>query len=364
MKRTGTVIIGGGLSGLYAAHQLAGSDFILLEARSRLGGRIYSEATESNRKGGTIAAIDLGPSWFWPHQQRMQALIAELGLASLVYEQHSAGNAVMEYPDGQIVTGQGSASMAGSFRLDGGLQRLIDTLAATLDSRAVMTDSAVSEITRGIETVTVTTVSGGQLQSIECNQVVIALPPRVAVETLTFKPALPDHTTAALRAIPTWMAGQAKFIAVYEQPFWRQQGLSGDGVSHRGPLVEIHDASPKNGGPYALFGFVGVAAAQRGDHADTIVQMAIKQVVRMFGEQAAQPRSTWYKDWAFDPLTSIELDRGGQRAHPSMEAGLLNYWDNQILWAGTEAAAGQDAGYLEGALLAGERVGRLISKAG
>ena len=63
--------------------------------------------------------------------------------------------------------------------------------------------------------------------------------------------------------IGTWMAGQAKFCALYEKPFWRETGLSGQGFSQRGPMGEIHDGSNNGQGPYGLTGFVGIPAAQR-----------------------------------------------------------------------------------------------------
>src|SRR3546814_4770509 len=88
------VIIGGGLAGLTAARRLhrAGIDFQLLEARSRLGGRILSAGA-----AGEAAAdgFDLGPSWFWPAMQpRMAVLIEELGLRN--FPQHSDGDAVFQ----------------------------------------------------------------------------------------------------------------------------------------------------------------------------------------------------------------------------------------------------------------------------
>ena len=60
-EKVDTLIIGGGLSGIYAASLLAANkkSFILLEARSRLGGRISSPEYQ-----GFFA--DLGPSWYWP----------------------------------------------------------------------------------------------------------------------------------------------------------------------------------------------------------------------------------------------------------------------------------------------------------
>ncbi|SMX42311.1 hypothetical protein [Octadecabacter ascidiaceicola] len=61
-----------------------------------------------------------------------------------------------------------------------------------------------------------------------------------------------------MQEIPTWMAGQAKAVAIYNAPFWREDALSGDAMSRHVPTVEIHDESPSKGEPYALFRFIGV----------------------------------------------------------------------------------------------------------
>ena len=64
------IIIGAGLSGLYAATLLQDKfNIIILEARERLGGRIYTQEGH-----------DLGPSWIWPHQHHILSLIKELEL--------------------------------------------------------------------------------------------------------------------------------------------------------------------------------------------------------------------------------------------------------------------------------------------
>ncbi|MGH7077201.1 MAG: FAD-dependent oxidoreductase, partial [Acetobacteraceae bacterium] len=78
------LIIGGGLSGLTAARCLhrAGISFQLLEARSRLGGRILS----ADASGGVSAdGFDLGPSWFWPeYSQRWPSWSRILGLPAFL----------------------------------------------------------------------------------------------------------------------------------------------------------------------------------------------------------------------------------------------------------------------------------------
>ncbi len=73
------LVIGAGLAGLHAADRLAdaGVEVTLLEARDRLGGRVW---TRHDAASGS--AIDLGPEWIGP-EGVMHALLAEAG-ASLV----------------------------------------------------------------------------------------------------------------------------------------------------------------------------------------------------------------------------------------------------------------------------------------
>lgn len=68
--KTEIIIIGGGLSGLVTARLLREQTigFLVVEARNRPGGRILSEETSTDTGG--FSAIDLGPSWFWPGQDR------------------------------------------------------------------------------------------------------------------------------------------------------------------------------------------------------------------------------------------------------------------------------------------------------
>ena len=84
-EKADTIIIGGGLSGIYAAFLLAEKkkSFVLLEARSRVGGRILSPEHQ-----GFFA--DLGPSWYWPMvNPKVSALIQTLGLKG--YPQFETG---------------------------------------------------------------------------------------------------------------------------------------------------------------------------------------------------------------------------------------------------------------------------------
>ena len=132
-------------------------------------------------------------------------------------------------------------------------------------------------------------------------------------------------------------------------------------MSRRGPLMEIHDASPHEGGLYALFGFVGVPAQGRID-ASGLRNACVQQLVRLFGPQAGEPVNLILKDWAQDVLTAAPLDRAPLAHHPAyaLPKALSSLCDGRLILGSTETAT-QFGGYLEGALEAAERcVGELL----
>lgn len=75
-KSSDVVVIGAGVAGLVAARDLirAGSDVVVLEARDRVGGRLLN----GQLPGG--GPIEVGGQWVGPGQDRVLALIDELGL--------------------------------------------------------------------------------------------------------------------------------------------------------------------------------------------------------------------------------------------------------------------------------------------
>ena len=186
--------------------------------------------------------------------------------------------------------------------------------------------------------------------------VLLALPPRLAASTLEFEPALPPELAREWRATDTWMAPHAKYFAVYEQAFWREQGLSGEARSARGPLVEIHDASMP-GGAAALFGFVGVPARVRnGVPQDVLRTHCRAQLARLFGPRAATPAAEFLKDWAGDPrtATAADLEASGQHAQAPAAAAFGGDWRGRLTGIGSEWSQ-QFPGYLAGAVDAASR---------
>jgi monoamine oxidase len=348
--QTEILIVGGGLSGLALADRLEreGRDWYLVEAQDRLGGRILSQVI-----GG--AAFDLGPAWFWPGQPRMEALTARLGLQ--VFEQFSTGALAFQDQSGAVHANRGYASMQGSLRLVGGMAALIDGLAAGLPQDRIASGTVLTNLNQTGSGI-VATASG---QQIAADRVVLAAPPRVLAEAVTFAPDLPEEAQKAMQAIPTWMAGHAKIIAVYDRPHWRDAGFSGDAMSHAGPMVEIHDASPVSGGPYALFGFVGQPAAVRAAHPEQILELAKQQLVALFGTEMGDPLQIKMQDWAKSPQVATARDRVAPGNHPAygLPESLSNLWSGRVMLGSTETAR-TFGGFLEGALEAAEAVAQRL----
>ena len=347
------LIVVGGLSGLSLARLLEqqGVDFLLIEARDRLGGRILTHRATHAGKAGDF---DLGPAWFWPGQPRMAHMLDLLGLDA--FDQYSTGDILSEDQQGQVRRGFGFASMQGSYRISGGFGRLIEKLSAAFPERRLWLNQAARRMTYDNETI-VTEIHrpDGTVQSVESRSAVLAMPPRIAAESVQFTAGVPQAALDAMRQIPTWMAGQAKLVALFDRAFWREAGLSGDAMSQLGPMVEIHDASPASGGPYALFGFVGYPADVRLQYREEVMTRARAQLVRLFGDGAASPIDIMMHDWAQEAHTATPLDHAALTEHPiyGLPPALGDLWDGRLVLGSTETAP-EFGGYLEGALEAAE----------
>ena len=152
------------------------------------------------------------------------------------------------------------------------------------------------------------------------------------------------------------MAPQAKYVAVYDTPFWREQALSGSARSSVGPMGEIHDISMP-GGHAALSGFLGVPARVRRQVTDEVLRAHCRtQLARLFGKRAGTPVGEALKDWAADPLTATDDDQdaaGHHAAAPSRSAD-EGAWQGRLVGIGSEWSL-QFPGYLAGAVDAAER---------
>src|SRR5262249_30243932 len=125
----------------------------------------------------------------------------------------------------------------------GGMQGVADRLAVGLDVRLAHPVRAIEQ--QGAH-VSVRHDHG----SVRGRRVVVAVPPKLAA-TLAFDPPVPR--TALVERMP--MGAVIKHTAIYERPFWRDDGLSGLAVGDAGPIRVVFDNSPPEGAPGVLMGF-------------------------------------------------------------------------------------------------------------
>ena len=349
-------IVGAGLCGLALARLLTGRglEVQVIEARERLGGRVYTEHCEF-----TGQALDLGPTWFWSETEpRIATLLTELGLASQA--QHDPGDALWltdpnREPDRRIEPG---GLHVGARRIEGGAARLVDALAATLPSGSIRTGVALQALRDRGAFIELLPSTG---HPIRARQVVLALPARLVHEKIQFDPPLPTSVWEALAATPTWMAARAKSVTTFAQPFWRTAGHSGNAfVRHaQAVLGEVFDASEGKAG--ALGGFVALNAAQRANFKRGLPLLIDSQLTQLFGPQT-QDGHPFLQDWATEPWSCSALDRASP-PEPPLSDPLLRQplWAGRVFLGGSETAA-HGAGHMEGALESADRIAHAVCR--
>jgi len=240
------------------------------------------------------------------------------------------------------------ADGAQELRFVGGSQLVAQRMAASLGKRVVL-GSPVRRIVDQGDSVVVTT----DTQTWRAGRVIVTLPPTLAAR-IDYTPSLPSARDQLTQRFP--MGSVIKCQAVYERPFWRDAGLTGQVTSDTGPVRITFDNSPPDGTPGVLLGFIEGEEARRwsgrpvADRRDAV----LGSFERYFGAGARAARDYVERDWSADPWTrgcyAGFLPPGGLTGYgPALRAPI-----GRIHWAGTESAE-EFNGYIEGAIRSGER---------
>lgn len=409
------LVIGAGLSGLVCARRLvdAGKRVCVIEARDRIGGRLYN-----GNVGGAV--VDLGGQWLTAGQQRLVALASDLGVRT--YEHVRTGQSVVDEPGGLLAKiaaafAQHRAikkiqSMAAEPALDHvSLHRWLDdnvpnklaqqrirmhadlVFAADPADLSLLSYLTIMRATGGFHPEGEDLPRGGREHRFEggaqllCDRLRERIGDRIelhlgepvtAIDTtaedgviartrrtehrgkrlvLAVPPAvvrrididLPPSHRAFVDGVRT--GAVVKIFAAYERAFWRERDLSGEAYLASGDIRAVVEIA---GTPPVLLAFVVGPAAAGWGRRDAAERRALvlDTLAQHFAPDARDPIAYVEQDWAAEEWS------GGCVAAtpPGVLAGGARWREPHgcIHIAGTESAAVWP-GYMDGAIEAGER---------
>jgi monoamine oxidase len=190
---------------------------------------------------------------------------------------------------------------------------------------------------------------------------VLAMPPAISAR-LHYTPSLPGRRDQLAQRMP--MGAVIKVHVIYEQPFWRQDGLNGQIVAPGALMESAFDNSPHDASHGAIVGFIAADQCRRAEAAGREARRdaVVDDLVRAFGPRARHPVEYVEQEWCAEPFT-----RGGPVAVSSPGAltalgPALREPVGPLHWAGTETAT-EWCGYLDGAVRSGHRAAEEVFKA-
>ncbi len=238
-------------------------------------------------------------------------------------------------------------------QFEGGVQAVPIAMAEDLGD-AVVLDAPVTAIRQTDANVTVTS---GDL-TVTTRHVVLALP-RALTAGIRFDPVLPADHALLIHQIPA--GTEIKMVAIYDEPFWRHDGISGATVATDDEIEVTLDTCQPGYPQGVIAGYCAgprarkLAALSRAERQDVFVQM----LSRRLGSKAEAPLEVLEQNWAEEPWS-----RGCSMGH--FPTGVLTQYGRRLRepvgrlhWAGTETAT-TSYGAMDGAVRSGERVAQEI----
>jgi monoamine oxidase len=281
----------------------------------------------NTRTRGTRTLFELATEAVWAAEP------ADLSLLHVLFYVNSAGGF-----DALI----GTAGGAQDARFVGGSQEVSLRMARDVDVRL---EAPVHTIAWGEDFV--------EVEGVRARRAIVAIPPALAAR-IRYDPPLPAARDQLTQRMP--LGTVVKCFAVYDEPFWRRDGLTGQATSDAGPVRTTFDNSPPDGSPGILLAFL------EGDWARRLIRLpewerrglVLDGLRRLFGSRAGTPERYLEKSWADEEWT-----RGCYGA--AMTTGAWTAFGEYLRapvgpigWAGAEVATVW-SGYMDGAVRSGER---------
>ncbi|MBY6437284.1 FAD-dependent oxidoreductase [Rhodococcus kroppenstedtii] len=241
-------------------------------------------------------------------------------------------------------------------RIVGGPQAVTDAMAAALPAGTVRFSEPVRTIDRtDAERIVLTTASG----TVVARHVVVAVPAALVPSMLDIVPALPVPKRIALGRLQSGIA--LKTNLVYDRPFWREQGLSGQSNHSRGVVTETADGTTPDavGGVLTAFSYGEDAIALRRTDAENRAELIARALVPTFGDDVLNYREVAATDWATETFTGGCFSAGFGPGALSVVGRDLRGAVGPIHFAGTEYAHVWN-GYFEGAVRSGRSAAAAI----
>jgi len=262
---------------------------------------------------------------------------------------------------GALATISGAGSVANLFEPDlclhsrvvGGTQLIPIRLAERLGDRVVLGAPArtLRHDDEGVE------LEADGLR-VTASRAIVAVPPNVA-GLIRYEPSLPAWRMRLHQAMT--QGDVIKVLAVYEEPFWRADGLAGEGFAPYQLVREVYDNTPPSGRPGVLCTFLAGERAQSSERLDPAERrrLVLDGMASFFGRNALDAVDVIELDWSQEEWT-----RGAYAATFGI-GGLSRYGPDltrpagPIHWACTDIA-GVGHMHMEGAIRSGRAAARAV----
>ncbi len=238
-------------------------------------------------------------------------------------------------------------------RVAGGIAQLCEAMAADLGDRLQL-GAPVVAVEQDDEQVVVVLADGTRHQAAH---LVLTLPPRL-VNGLKFTPELPTWRRETAEKVP---AGNViKAALIYETPWWRREGMSGQVGSDEGAMRVIMDNSGPDGHGVLMGFFEGPDAPSIATRSEFLRQRAMENVVKQaLGHDGGEPLAYLDRNWSTEQYTG-----GCHGAHfaPGVwtaSGPVLAEPEGRVYFAGSEYSS-KFNGYMEGAVRSAERIAKLL----